>query len=508
MRYPCFALAILGAVSAFAADSSPVGINLAENTDYTPMFFFSDAMKSARGWASPDKRYEAGGVKLDADGWPLEDAAIVINASVPDLAGNYAITFSGSAKVTAPDGGLVENLEYDAAKGTGSATLVVPEGQKILTLAFLETDGGVRDVRVVRDMPAAGPFTKAFVESLAPFKILRFMDWMFTNGSKQEKWSNRSRPERAVWTRPSGVPIEVCVDLCNRVGADAWFCIPHLADEGYIREFARLVKAQLDPSRKVYIEYSNELWNFQFPQSNYFKAAATAAYDEKVKSGQAEESRRNLDLYPMIWDLQSARAANALKVFRDEFGDDSRLVPVMGSQAANSYIAKSYLKSGVLDGIAKALAIAPYFGHSAGSAANADNTLAGGLDGLFSTLGDEVAAANRKWIESNAAVAAEHGLRLVAYENGQHLVPASGDKERDARLNELFISANRDPRMGELYLKAAANWKEAGGAENVYFNHASTYGRPGYWGLVENMGQTSTPKLDAVKAIGEGKTSD
>ena len=37
----------------------------------------------------------------------------------------------------------------------------------------------------------------------------------------------------------------------------------------YVREFARLVKGKLDPERRVYVEYSNEVWNGQFQQSKY-----------------------------------------------------------------------------------------------------------------------------------------------------------------------------------------------------------------------------------------------
>ncbi len=508
-------LPLLGAMamallSCHAEGKFPVGINLGQNSDYTPMFPFADAMKNARGWARVEKRYEAGGVSLNPQGWPLEDAAIVINAAVPDLAGVYQLKFRGSASVSAPDGGKIEDYQYDSGTRISTARVIVPEGQTLLSLAFQQTEGGVTDVELLRDLPADGPFTKAFLESLKPFGTLRFMDWMRINGSKQVSWADRTTLDTAVWTRPNGTPIEICIDLCNKLHADAWFCIPHLADEGYIREFARLVKSRLDPGLKVYVEYSNELWNFQFPQTNYFKAKATEAFDAKVRAGEMEESRRNQELYAMLWDMEALSAARALKIFRDEFADNARLIPVIGSQSANSYITKSYLRSGVLDGVVSAVAIAPYFGHFLGSKKDADRTLAEGIEGVFARLGEDIDSSNKKAIDSNAAIAAEKNLRLVAYEGGQHLTPSSGDKERDKQLNELFIAANRDPRMGEIYKRSAANWAAAGGGEFVYYSHVSAFGMSGYWGLIENMQQTSTPKLDAVKAIASGnfETSD
>jgi len=59
------------------------------------------------------------------------------------------------------------------------------------------------------------------------------------------------------------------IELCNRQKIDPWFCLPHLADEEFIRNFTQMVKARLDPSLQIYIEYSNEVWNGQFEQSHY-----------------------------------------------------------------------------------------------------------------------------------------------------------------------------------------------------------------------------------------------
>jgi hypothetical protein len=45
--------------------------------------------------------------------------------------------------------------------------------------------------------------------------------------------------------------------------------MPHQASDEYVRQFALLVKEKLDPSLKVYIEYSNEVWNGIFAQHRY-----------------------------------------------------------------------------------------------------------------------------------------------------------------------------------------------------------------------------------------------
>lgn len=62
----------------------------------------------------------------------------------------------------------------------------------------------------------------------------------------------------------NGAPIEDMIDIANRIGANAWFNIPHAADDDYIQKYAELVKKNLRPDLKVYVEYSNEVWHQGF----------------------------------------------------------------------------------------------------------------------------------------------------------------------------------------------------------------------------------------------------
>lgn len=483
--------------------AAPVGINIGGPKDFAPSLYFADAMKTARGWAKPSNRYTAGDVALDAHGWPTEDAAVVINASVPGIAGTYRLSFTGKADVAALDGGSVEALRYDAGKNQTTADVVFPEGNGVFSLAFTNTKGGVKDVRLLRPEPADGLYTQRFLAMLRPFATLRFMDWTLTNGSKLEKWSDRSSVNDAIWSKPKGVPMEVCVDLANKLGKDAWFCVPHLADDNYAREMARLVRDRIDPKLTVYVEYSNELWNFQFPQTLYYKKLAGDWFDAEVAAGRCVESDRNRVMYPQMWRMIADRSNAIMKIWRAEFGPGRKLVTVIGSQASNSYIGKSLVSHGETAKVTDALAIAPYFGHDYGSAKKADATLAGGIDGLFASLDEELDTKNRRWIEQNAQIARDAGMKLIAYEGGQHLVPASGSRDRDKDLNTLFKEANLDPRMGDLYRKHHRNWAAAGGEAYVFYSFMSIYNTSGYWGLWYRMDQplAEAPKAQAVLDI-------
>ena len=77
------------------------------------------------------------------------------------------------------------------------------------------------------------------------------------------------------------------IQLCNMLKIDPWFCIPHRATDDYIAQFARLVREKLDPSLKVYLEYSNELWNWGFHQAGWMLRSPLAGALVEAKGGKA-----------------------------------------------------------------------------------------------------------------------------------------------------------------------------------------------------------------------------
>jgi hypothetical protein len=173
------------------------------------------------------------------------------------------------------------------------------------------------------------------------------MDWMATNGSKEKAWKDRPKPTDARYTT-HGVPVEVMVELTNRLGADPWFNIPHLADDDYVRHFAEYVHSN-SKSRRVYIELSNEVWNGQFPQGEY---------------AQAEGVRLGLSKDPFEARLRwySRRAVEVFRIFESTFGGTDGLVRVLASQAANAFVSETILGFEDARHHVDALAVAPYFG--------------------------------------------------------------------------------------------------------------------------------------------------
>ncbi len=100
------------------------------------------------------------------------------------------------------------------------------------------------------------------------------------------------------------------------------------------------------------------------------------------------------------------------------------------------------------------------------------------------------------WMHDNKKIADKYHVKLVAYEAGQHLVGVAGG-ENNQRLTELFMAANRHPRMGRLYTQYLDAWRDAGGDLCAVFSSVGRFSKWGSWGLLEFY-DDDTPKFRAV----------
>lgn len=390
--------------------------------------------------------------------------------------GKGKLDYLGGARLEARRPGIdrVRNIHNDAA----------------FTAQLVATDKSdpLRNLRVYEgaDKPAS-PFREVFLDRLSGMTTLRFMDWMDTNESTQRHWDER--PKRGIFGQVDklGVPVEDMVELCNLRQVRPWFNMPHLADDGYIRGFAELVRDTLDPSLSVYVEYSNEVWNLMFPQARY-----------------ASEEGLKLGLSPHAYEAQlryyARRTTEILSIWEDVFGAErERVIGVYAAHSANEWTSTTILSVEGVKAHADVLAIAPYFGAGLGALERAREVGAWSLDTLFGALSEEVAGENKRLILAQAVIAQQFGVELVAYEGGQHLA-GFGGAENDERLTALFIAANRDPRMGALYAAHLESWWNAGGGVYALFSSMSEPSKWGSWGLLEYEGGSHV-KWEAARSF-------
>lgn len=510
-----YGICILGAIAAASlaayagaapsAGTAPaatrMGINLAGPADWSSELPFVDVFRQSRVWISQRKGAAWGkGPELELDdlGWVkrLEpdcyaESMLCTISGGHYPAGLYTVLYEGegvlecgqNARTVESVPGRVR-IEVDAAKGGFS-------------LRLMRTDprNPVRNIRVILPGFEAtwekDPFNPAFLARWKGFACFRFMDWMHTNGSEIRTWADRPTLWHQTFSK-RGVALERMIDLCNRQKADAWFCMPHLADDEFIRNFAAMVKERLDPSLKIYIEYSNEVWNGQFAQSHY-------AGEQGVKLGLGPKDRP----WEAGWHYTAVRSMEIFAIWEKVFGGHDRLVRVLPSQSGVGSVADGVCGFRDAAKHADALAVAPYMGYSIGRGKSAE-TAERMRDWTPAQMMDDFEktgfADSLERMAKDKASAAKHGLALIAYEGGQHMVAFTKDAGLAQRLTATMHACNRDPRMGDLYRRYFAEWARLGGGTFAHFSSLGGWSVHGAWGLAEyeDSRPADYPKLKAV----------
>jgi hypothetical protein len=455
---------------------SPVlGMNLSFVTYWSREWVFTNVMRQSKGWISTNtggNPWDNGDdVDTDANGWPLlkpDQAAATYLYNATDghyPGGKYICTYDG-------EGDIVFSWDAKASSSQPGRieVNVNPSDTGIYVRIENSTPGNhVRNLKLVHEDLVNHPssFHPLFVERLKPFKTLRFMDWQRTNTTRQVNWSDRNTPASATQAERKGVAIELLIELANELNADAWVCMPAQANDDYIRKFAQLVKDRLHPGGKVYVEWSNEVWNTQFEVHKWVKAETD-----------------NQSMSMPFFDKWAAEARRDFAIWTEVWGSDSdRVVRVAASQAALSWGTGKLLDR--LNGQFDAISPSTYFGLRSGEErAMTSSTTA---QDIIDVLEENIVTDNRRYYSEHGDLAREwtqtlgRHIKLIAYEGGQHLADGGQNKPHKNAL----IAAQDHPKMYDLYQQNMLEFEKAGGSANVMFNYVGRRDQWGSWGHLQ-----------------------
>lgn len=518
-----FVLALLigcGASAPPTAPRSPLGTVLDGIVYWSTELPFNDVFKTSGAWMSgtAENWDDHRPLDLDEHGWvrSLRPGRMAVTLMMWGSSmwiggvhrvpvGRYTVEYEGEGMIEYNGASVVEH-----APGRDVIELAPepPDGGLALMITTTNPRNYIRNIRVL--LPDARPgetFNPRFLESLRGYRLIRFLGWMVGPSSEHvdlapHRWAARRTMQSARWdSEQGGVPFEVMIDLANRLDVDAWFSIPHLADDAYVRGLAELLRDRLEPERKVYVEHANEVWNPMFSSNAY-------ATKRGIELGLAESSDEWTRDYE-AWTRYHARRTREIgAIFREVLGRD-RVVVILATQAEVPEISEALLGWNGTAADVDALATAAYFGYDVACPDSAPLIERWTLDDLFQELESKTVPTTIDYIAQQAEIARRHGVRLVAYEAGQHLVRLDGDESPHA--TELFDAANRDPRMGPLYTRLITEWSRlSGGDILVHLMHCGQSGKAGRWGLIEYQGQPreEAPKYDAVMKWMEGGSGD
>lgn len=477
--------------------SMHAGTNLGAIAYYGTNFPFCDLMKSGGGWwaRNADGSWVQPFPQTSTRGEPLSLAPGQIALSPVAWndthypAGQYTVLWDGDGTVTLP-------LSNVTIKESAPHRMVIEPnnltGALFVGIEKTDPQNPVRNVRFL--MPgtentcATQVFNTDYLTRIAPFSVLRTMDWAMTNGSPIVEWADRPHVEDASYTTSRGVPIEVMIDLANTLHADPWFNVPAMASDDYVSKFAALVHERLDPTLRPRIEYSNEMWNWSFPQIQW-----------GIKQSQAQGLALPWGM-PSIYHAK--RSVEIFKLMAAQFGPDAnRLVRILAGQAVWLQFLENGLAYADTAKNIDAIAIAPYF--NAASAADVKNVAISRtltpdqmVDQMFVSIRGDI----KNFMALNAALAAKYNVRMMAYEGGlgdQTFAFAEPDQKV---MTDLYAAASRHPRMKELYNEYFTIWTDLGGDTLNQFSDVGAWSKFGFWGLLEYVTQAveTSPKYQGV----------
>lgn len=513
----------------------PIGMNLAGIRDWEPGFPFKNLFLGARPWltrnfngAGPHDTQAQEAFLYDDDGYPLQvpiaapglAQSQTVFTYVPNVrkAGKYVLLYEGEGEIE----GIAETKVV--AHKPGRLVLQMSHGKNAEGIAIKRSKLGnhVRNIRLVAlehetsDL-VKDPFLPEFLNFCRPFHCLRFMDWGQTNNSIEEHWKDRKRasfytmvgqsgdPE-AIWgPAPTsfqrkfsgGVAIELMIQLCNMLMIDPWFCIPHRATDDYIAQFAKLVREKLDPRLKVYVEYSNEIWNWIFHQAGWMLRSPLAGALVEAKGGSPwkDSAKTEGRDHP---ERIGALFRRAFAIWEREWGGDAkkRLVRVCAVQAAwfdaSRRTIQWCLDNGGIDAVSPAAYVGPDNAiYQKWEALGAGLTAEMVLDDMEQVLASMRAGSG---LAQTVAFGKQYGLDYVAYEGGQHIQPKG---QAELPYSPALAAVQSHPRMYDLYVELLRLNRDLGCS---LFANFSSVGRQGLrWGSWGAKASYDTPDAESPK---------
>ncbi|MEZ5535761.1 MAG: hypothetical protein R3F02_09055 [Thiolinea sp.] len=522
MAMLCVGLALGVSASVHASNqTSPLGTNTNELTEDDSSVPFIDLFRSALPFEDARPWLTGNNVQLDANGWPArlngQIAGTRFLANMPGQAipaGEYTVLYDGVGKMQyGGDAKLVSSQP-----GRDIIQLTPGQDQKYdASLRIRESDprNYVRNIRILPPggicannpyQRVPGPqacrgnyqafvthyaqilFNPDYLNYMKDFKVIRFMNMSGISNNPQRSWNERQKVTDATWggkQENRGAPIEIQIELANRLNAHPWFTIHHAADNDYVQRFAQLARQRLKGNLRPHIEYSNETWNFIFLQGNYVRDQGMARRldTNKNRAGYRYYSERSVEIFN-IWERV--------------FGGPQRLVRILSGWTISKEVAETVLGHKDAYKHTDAFAIAPYFFGDHQSIRGVRN-----LNQAFDLITNDQYRYSinntLKFIAEQKAIADKYGVKLMAYEGGQGLVDFKTKSDMEMP-NPVLYQANRHPRMEQFYNQFLQGWKRVGGTLFAHYSSPRTYRRYGSWGSKEYITQplSQAPKHRAL----------
>jgi len=535
----------------------PLGLDLAYASPNDPALIFADAARQALPFQK-NANYASltAPASLGPDGWPAQDATLPLWTEAREPEGTYQLSFDGQAQVvdwqavgsfsvggTAYGTVLPVGAGYDPVSNRTTAqwTIAAPAATGGAYLGFVNSQrtpsaavgSGIANVHLLRPAargsaashPAGSLFTGDLKQLLAGFTVIRFMDYLATDANNQRHWADRvkSLDTSQYQTQPGygwqgkGGAWEYAIELANETGKDIWINVPLQVDDDYVTRLAQLLRyggdginpyaapqaAPLFPplaaNLRIYVEYSNEVWNDAFVMNHQNIALAQQAvaaggsplnYDGTTSPsllGQrrvAERTKEISDLFRAVWG-DAAMMTRVRPVFEWQYGN------AQGGARNGLGFLEAYWGNG--DGqphVANPYPVNHYLWGGGGAwYATLDDTTQPTIAGMY---GSGLALDLPATTVADGDWARAFGLHETGYEGGFYV----GESNLSAVQNALQDKANIDPAAAAFETQGIGLFFQYGGELPLVFTTSGeTYGM-----IYPTVHEQNLPKLQGIAA--------
>lgn len=467
---------------------------------------------------------ETAKVSVDSNGWPTRlpargEAPVFtsINAiwDMPDNfpTGRHFVTYQGDADISVlGDVDIIRQIP-----GRIDFNLKSAKRNLRLHITRINPKNYIRNIKVIPQKYAntytRQTFNQEYLQTARPFNSIRFMPWQNTKDTNLAHWKDRATPQTAFYNHDAGMPVETMVDLANSTQSAPWFAMPHKATDAFMHSFAQTVKVRLNPRQKVYIEYSNEVWNSMYPATHYAAQQGLKLWPR----GKTEIKNPGTRRLFLALNYNALRSKKMCSIFKQSLGN--RAVCVVSAYGSAPKMGEELMTCPLAGGNCyksfDAYAVAPYFGDYIARVENRGlvkrwaNQGNAGVNQLFREImsgglakdnyqGGAIENTIEERVKKNVALARKYKVKLLAYEGGQHLLRVDRPHViNDPKVYRLFANANRHPQMGNAYTKYLRAWNRAGGGMLMHFNGIAAIDDRNYFPMLEKAG-TRSPKYNAM----------
>lgn len=393
----------------------------------------------------------------------------------------------------------------------------------------LDENDPIRNIRILlphfESTYMQQPFHPLFLRDTQRYQTLRFMDFHETNSwpvNATPSWDYRTKPiDRTQSNHGSGgAALEYSILLSNTLGANAWYCVPHAADDGYVEAMAEFVLTGLDQRHdtQVFVEYSNEVWNSFFPAGQYatVQGAKLAAHGGCLLYGElcnrARWNAQRTQEISRIWRSVAARLYDA-GMLQANWAGEGRIKVVLGAWTlmADEWAQEMLEWNNTADWV-------DFIGVTGYLSSDVDDSWAiFSADEVIDALWTSASALANATSDSLTKVSSllkesyqfddGHFVDLITYEAGPGLVEPGVIEggAANGHITEVLIEAARSDAMADLYTFYLDTFAQKYGLANsstpfMAFASTGPYSKYGTWGHQEYSGQwPPAPKWRAVQ---------